>query len=37
MQVTDHVLCAVIAQKKGIKNYVMQMMFELPPGRRDLV
>ncbi len=30
MQVTDHVLCAVIAQKKGIKNYVMQMMFELP-------
>lgn len=31
MQVTDHVLCAVIAMKKGIKNYVMQMMFELPP------
>jgi uncharacterized protein (TIGR01319 family) len=31
MQVTDHVLCAVIALKKGIKNYVMQMMFELPP------
>jgi uncharacterized protein (TIGR01319 family) len=31
MQVTDHVLCAVIAQKKGIKHYVMQMMFELPP------
>ena len=31
MQVSDHVLCAVIAQKKGIKNYVMQMMFELPP------
>ena len=31
MQVTDHVLCAVIALKKNIKNYVMQMMFELPP------
>jgi uncharacterized protein (TIGR01319 family) len=31
MQVTDHILCAVIAQKKGIKHYVMQMMFELPP------
>ncbi len=31
MQVTDHVLCAVIALKKGIKDYVMQMMFELPP------
>ena len=31
MQVTDHVLCAIIALKKGIKHYVMQMMFELPP------
>ncbi|MBE0411059.1 MAG: glutamate mutase L [Anaerolineales bacterium] len=31
MQVTDHVLCAVIALKKNVKNYVMQMMFELPP------
>ena len=31
MQVTDHVLCATIALKKGIKQYVMQMMFELPP------
>lgn len=31
MQVTDHVLCAVIALKMGIKHYVMQMMFELPP------
>lgn len=31
MQVTDHVLCAVIALKKGIRHYVMQMMFELPP------
>jgi hypothetical protein len=31
MQVTDHVLVAVIALKMGIKHYVMQMMFELPP------
>ena len=31
MQVTDHLLCAVIALKKGIKVYVQQMMFELPP------
>jgi len=31
MQVTDHVICAIIALKKGIKQYVMQMMFELPP------
>ncbi|GIK37312.1 MAG: hypothetical protein BroJett011_11450 [Chloroflexota bacterium] len=31
MQVTDHVLCALIALKMGIKHYVMQMMFELPP------
>jgi uncharacterized protein (TIGR01319 family) len=32
MQVTDHVLVAVIALKLGIKNYVMQQMFELPPA-----
>jgi uncharacterized protein (TIGR01319 family) len=31
MQVADHVLCGVIALKKGIKDYVMHMMFELPP------
>lgn len=31
MQVTDHVLVGVIALKMGIKHYVMQMMFELPP------
>jgi uncharacterized protein (TIGR01319 family) len=31
MQVADHVLCAVIALKKSVKHYVMQMMFELPP------
>ncbi len=32
MQVTDHVLVAVIALKLGIRNYVMQQMFELPPA-----
>jgi len=31
MYVTDHVLCGVIALKMGIKNYVMQLMFDLPP------
>ncbi len=31
MQVTDHVLSALIALKMGVKHYVMQMMFELPP------
>ncbi len=31
MQVTDHVLCAAIALNKGVKHYVMHMMFELPP------
>jgi uncharacterized protein (TIGR01319 family) len=31
MQVTDHVMVGIIALKMGIKNYVMQMMFELPP------
>jgi uncharacterized protein (TIGR01319 family) len=31
MQVTDHILSGVIALKMGIKNYVQQMMFELPP------
>lgn len=32
MQTTDHVLVAIIAQKLGVKNYVMQQMFELPPS-----
>ncbi|GIV72489.1 glutamate mutase L [Caldilinea sp.] len=32
IQVADHVLVAVIALKLGIKNYVMQQMFELPPA-----
>ncbi|MEW6400988.1 MAG: glutamate mutase L [Chloroflexota bacterium] len=31
MQVCDHVLVGLIALKLGIKHYVMQMMFELPP------
>jgi uncharacterized protein (TIGR01319 family) len=31
MYVTDHVLCGVVAQKMGIKNYIMQLMFDLPP------
>jgi uncharacterized protein (TIGR01319 family) len=32
IQVMDHVLVGVIALKLGIKNYVMQQMFELPPA-----
>jgi uncharacterized protein (TIGR01319 family) len=32
MQVTDHVLVGLMALKLGITHYVMQMMFELPPG-----
>lgn len=32
MQTTDHVLVAIIAHKLGVKNYVMQQMFELPPA-----
>jgi hypothetical protein len=32
MQATDHVLVGLMALKLGIKHYVMQMMFELPPG-----
>jgi len=31
MYVTDHILCGIIALKTGIKNYVMQLMFDLPP------
>jgi uncharacterized protein (TIGR01319 family) len=31
MQVADHVLCGLMALKLGVKHYVMQMMFELPP------
>ena len=39
MYVFDHVICAVIALKCGVKNYIMQLMFDLPPeisGRNDL-
>jgi len=32
MYVADHVLAAVIALKLGIKDYIMQLMFDLPPG-----
>jgi len=31
MYVTDHVLCGVVALKMGIKHYIMQLMFDLPP------
>ncbi len=30
--VTDHVVAGVVALKMGIRKYVMQMMFDLPPG-----
>ena len=31
MYVADHVLCGVVALKMGIKHYIMQLMFDLPP------
>ena len=31
MYVSDHVLCGIVALKMGIKNYIMQLMFDLPP------
>ncbi len=31
MYVTDHVLCGALAFKCGIKDYIMQLMFDLPP------
>ena len=31
MYVTDHVLCGAVALKMGIKHYIMQLMFDLPP------
>jgi uncharacterized protein (TIGR01319 family) len=34
--VTDHVVCAVVALKMGIRKYVMQMMYDLPPGTSGL-
>jgi uncharacterized protein (TIGR01319 family) len=39
MYVVDHVIAAVVALKMGTKNYIMQLMFDLPPeisGRNDL-
>ncbi len=30
--VADHVVCGIVALKTGIRQYVMQMMFDLPPG-----
>ncbi len=29
--VIDHLLCALTAKQNGVKNYIMQMMFNLPP------
>ena len=34
--VTDHVVSGIVALKMGIKDYVMQMMFDLPPGTSGL-
>lgn len=31
MYVVDHVIAGVVALKMGIKNYIMQLMFDLPP------
>jgi len=34
--VTDHVITGVVALKMGIRHYVMQMMYDLPPGTSGL-
>jgi len=31
MYVTDHFICGLVALEAGVKNYVMQLMFDLPP------
>ncbi len=36
MLVADHVIAGVVALKMGIRKYVMQMMFDLPPGTSGL-
>jgi uncharacterized protein (TIGR01319 family) len=36
MLVTDHVVAGVVALKMGIRKYVMQMMYDLPPGTSGL-
>jgi uncharacterized protein (TIGR01319 family) len=34
--VTDHIIAGVVALKTGIRQYVMQMMYDLPPGTSGL-
>jgi len=34
--VTDHVIAGVVALNMGIRDYVMQMMYDLPPGASGL-
>ncbi len=34
--VADHVIAGVVALKMGIRKYVMQMMYDLPPGTSGL-
>jgi uncharacterized protein (TIGR01319 family) len=34
--VADHVIAGVVALKMGIRHYVMQMMYDLPPGTSGL-
>jgi uncharacterized protein (TIGR01319 family) len=36
MLVTDHVVAGVVALKMDIQHYVMQMMYDLPPGASGL-
>jgi len=37
LYVTDHILCGIVALKMGLKNYVMQLMFDLPPEIEPLM
>ena len=34
--VADHVIAGVVALKMGIRHYIMQMMYDLPPGTSGL-
>ncbi len=34
--VTDHVIAGAVALKMGIRDYIMQMMYDLPPGTSGL-
>ena len=36
MLVTDHIVAGVVALKMGVRQYVMQMMYDLPPGTSGL-